>query len=122
MAGTVTLKESPFTGSVWERTLTYVLTTTSGGDEITLHVPISGILTSVICKVGEAAGITGTLTLAIDDNNDNEIFTVASLAESTTYSYEMYKTIYGGLTVGVNPSDDPTSSTWTITVTLRGLA
>jgi len=122
MAGTAVLTEPSFKEApVWERTIVYTLTTTSGGDEIKYVLPMNGILQKIICKVGAATGITGTLTLAIDDNGDNEIFTVAALAESTTYKYNVSEPIAGKMTIGVDPSDDPTGGTWTITVTLRGI-
>ena len=122
MAGTAVLTSPSFREApVWERIITYTLTTTSGSDEIKFALPMNGILQKIICKVGAAAGITGTLTLAIDDNGDNEIFSVSSLAESSTNVYNVSEPLTGQIDIGVNPSDDPTSGTWVIVVTLRGI-
>lgn len=106
---------------VWEIVLTYTLTTTSTGAEIKHALPINGILQKIICKSGAATGIAGTLVLAIDDNGDNEIFTAAGPAEGATSTWSVSEPVNGFIDVGVNPSDDPTAGTWTITVTLRGI-
>ncbi len=126
--GTVVLTSSvdrrnqePFIKPVWEQVMTYTLTSSSGGDEIKHSLPVNGILQKIIVKSGTAAGIGGTLTLAIDDNGDNEIFTSAGPAEGATSTFNVWEPVTGTIDVGVNPSDDPTSGTWTITVTLRGI-
>ena len=127
-AGTAVLTSSvdrrnlePHIKPTWEHVMTYTLTTSSGGDEIKVALPVNGILQKIIVKSGAAAGITGTLTLAIDDNGDNEIFTSAGPAEGATSTFNVWEPITGTIDIGVNPSDDPTSGTWTITVTLRGI-
>ena len=107
--------------NVWEIVATYVLTDTSGGDEIKASIPINGILQKIICKSGAATGIGGTLTLAIDDNGDNEIFTAAGPAETATSKWSVSEPVSGVIDVGVDPNDDPTDGTWTIVVTLRGI-
>ena len=113
--------QEPFIKPAWEHVLTYTLTTSSGGDEIKLALPVNGILQKIIVSSGAAAGITGTLTLAIDDNGDNEIFTSAGPAEGATSTFDVWEPVTGTIDIGVNPSDDPTSGTWTIIVTLRGV-
>ena len=128
MAGTVTAtsntieavarKESETT---WEVVLTYVLGTSSGADEIKFSLPVNGTLQKIIAKSGAASGITGTFTLAIDDNGDNEIFTASGPAEAATSKWSVNEPVSGVIDIGVNPSDDPTSGTWTITITLRGI-
>lgn len=127
MAGTVTFTrydrrtntQNMF--NVWEVVCTYVLTDTSGGDEIKAAVPLNGILQKIICASGAATGISGTLTLAIDDNGDNEIFTAEGPAEGAISTWNVSEPVSGIIDVGVDPSEDPTSGTWTITVTLRGI-
>lgn len=127
MAGTVTFtrtdrrSDSLDRFQVWEVVCTFVLTDTSGGDEIKAAVPINGILQKIIAKSGAATGITGTLTLAIDDNGDNEIFTASGPAEENTSTWNVSEPVSGVIDVGVDPSDDPTDGTWTIVVTLRGI-
>ena len=106
---------------VWEVVLTFTLTSTSGGDEIKVNLPVNGTLQKIIATSGAAAGITGTFTLAIDDNGDNEIFTASGPAEGATSLFSVSEPVSGIIVIGVNPSDDPTSGTWTITVTLRGI-
>ncbi len=127
-AGTVVLTSSvdrrnqePHIKPVWETVMTYTLTDSSGGDEIKHALPINGILQKIIVKSGAAAGITGKLVLAIDDTVDNEIFTSAGPAEGATSTFNVWEPVTGTIDIGVNPSDDPTSGTWTITVTLRGI-
>lgn len=127
MAGTVTFTQydrrtnTQNMFNVWEVVLTYVLTTTSGGDEIKAAVPLNGILQKIVCASGAATGIVGTLTLAIDDNGNNEIFTAEGPAEGATSTWSVSEPVSGVIDVGVDPSDDPTAGTWTITVTLRGI-
>lgn len=106
---------------VWERVITYVFSSTAGSDEVKQTIPINGILQKIIAKSGAATGITGTFTLAIDDNGDNEIFTAEGPAEGATSTWSVSEPVTGILDVGVNPNDDPTSGTWTIVVTLRGI-
>ena len=126
-AGTVVLtsvdrrSQEPDIAPVWEHVLTYTLTTSSTGAEITQALPINGILQKIIISNGAAAGITGTLTLGIDDNGDNEIFTSAGPAETATSTFNVWEPVTGTIDIGVNPNDDPTSGTWTIIVTLRGI-
>jgi len=106
---------------VWQKIITYVLTTTSGGDEIKQAIPLNGILQQIIAKSGAATGIVGTFTLAIDDSGDNEIFTAAGPAEGGTTVWDVYEPLAGVIDVGVDPNNDPTVGTWTITITLRGI-
>lgn len=120
MAGTSVLTESSFKEApVWERTITF---TFASGDtaEVKYALPMNGILQKIIAKCSGASGATVTATVAIDDNADNEIFTVASLAESTTYTYSVSEPIAGVMDIGVTPSTDPLSA-YTVTVYLRGI-
>lgn len=128
MAGTSSLTSSverrnvePIIKQIWERVITFTLTSSSGGDEIKEALPINGILRTIIAKSGTAAGIAGTFTLAIDDNGDNEIFTASGPAEGATSVWQVDLPVSGEIDIGVNPNDDPTSGTWTITITLRGI-
>ncbi len=128
MAGTVTVSSNTIakknrakTEDVWEVVLTYVLGTSSGGDEIKQAIALNGTLKKIIAKSGDATGISGTFTLAIDDNGNNEIFTASGPAEGATSVWNVSEAITGEMDIGVNPSDDPTSGTWTITITLRGI-
>lgn len=128
MAGTATVSSTVERRSdsldrrpVWERVITYVFSSTAGGDEVKQTIPINGILQKIIAKSGAATGITGTFTLAIDDNDDNEIFTASGPAEGATSTWNVSEPLTGVIDVGVDPSDDPTAGTWTIIVTLRGI-
>lgn len=122
MAGTVTRATPSFKDSpVWEEVITYVLTATSGGDAITQAIPLNGILQKIVVASGAATGITGTLTIAINDNGGNAIFpATAGPAEGATSTFSVWEPLSGVITVVIDPSDDPTSGTWTIVVTLRG--
>lgn len=120
MAGSAVLTEPAFRESpVWERTITY---TFASGDttEVKYALPMNGILQKIIVKCSGATGAVVTTTVAIDDNGDNEIWTVAALAESTTYTYSVSEPIAGVMDIGVLPSTDPLSA-YTVTVTLRGI-
>ncbi|MHC4121934.1 MAG: hypothetical protein ACYSSI_00040 [Planctomycetota bacterium] len=128
MAGTVSETSNTIAATnrkegedIWEVVLSYVLTSSSGGDEIKHALPVNGILQKIIATSGAATGITGTFTLAIDDNGDNEIFTASGPAEGATSTWNVAEPVSGTIDIGVNPNDDPTSGTWTITVTLRGI-
>ena len=106
---------------VWERIIVYTIDAGDGSTEVKQAIPLNGILQKIIAKSSAAAGITGTFTLAIDDNGDNEIFTASGPAETATSTWNVNESVTGVIDVGVNPNDDPTSGTWTITVTLRGI-
>ncbi len=120
-SNTITKVRTTEDDHVWEVVLTYVLTTSSTGAEIKASLPVNGILQKIIAKSGAATGITGTFTLAIDDNGDNEIFTASGPAETATSIWNVTEPVSGTIVIGVNPNDDPTGGTWTITVTLRGI-
>lgn len=109
-----TIMESP----VWEQVIVFSFVS---GDtaELKQAIPINGILQKIIAKCS-GAGAVVTATVAIDDNGDNEIFEVASLAESTTYTYNVSEPLTGIIDIGVLPSTDPTSA-YSVTVTLRGI-
>ena len=120
MAGTAALTEDSFKESpVWERKITY---TFASGDttEVKYALPMNGILQKIIVKCGACTGAVVTTTVAIDDNYDNEIWTVAALAESTTYTYSVSEPIAGVMDIGVLPSTDPLSA-FIVTVYLRGI-
>jgi len=107
--------------SVWEVVLTYTIEAGDGSAEVKYALPVNGILQKIIAKSGTAEGITGTFTLAIDDNGDNEIFTASGPAEGATSTWNVTEPVSGVIDIGVNPNDDPTSGSWTIVVTLRGI-
>jgi hypothetical protein len=120
MAGTVALTEPSFKEApVWERRITY---TFASGDtaEVKYALPMNGILQKIVVKCSGASGASVTATVAIDDNYDNEIWTVATLAESTTYTYSVSEPFAGVMDIGVTPSTDPLSA-YTVTVYLRGI-
>ena len=106
---------------VWEVVLTDVITAGDGSTEIKHTLPVNGILQKIVAVSGAATGITGTFTLAIDDNADNEIFSASGPAEGATSTWSVNEPVSGTIDIGINPNDDPTSGTWTITVTLRGI-
>lgn len=120
MAGTAVLTEPSFRESpVWERKITY---TFASGDttEVKYALPMNGILQKIIVKCSGASGAVVTATVSIDDNYDNAVWTVASLAESTTYTYSVSEPIAGVMDIGVLPNTDPLSA-YTVTVYLRGI-
>ncbi|GAG97988.1 unnamed protein product, partial [marine sediment metagenome] len=74
----------------------------------------------IIVKCGACSGANPTATVAIDDNADNEIWIVAAMAESTTYTYSASEPLTGVIDIGVLPSTDPLSA-YIVTVYLRGI-
>lgn len=117
MAGISSLKKTFMEAPIWERVITY---TFASGDaaEVKQAVPIGGILQKILVLV---TGAAVTATVAIDDNGDNEIFTVAALAVAATpYIYNVSEPLVGIMDVGVSPSGDP-GGAWVVTVTLRGI-
>lgn len=118
MAGTASLEKKTFLESpVWERVITY---TFASGDttEVKQAIPVAGILQKILVLV---TGAAVTATVAIDDNADNEIFSVAALAvAATAYTYNVSEPLVGIMDVGVVPSGDP-GAAWVVTVTLRGI-
>ncbi len=118
MAGSVSSRYSA-QGKVWESISIF---TFASGDtaEVKENIPLQGILQKIIVKCSAASGAVVTATVAIDDNADNEIFSVAALAESTTYSYNVSELMTGVMDVGVTPSTNPLSA-YTVTVYLRGI-
>ncbi len=120
MAGTAVLTESSFREApVWERKITF---TFASGDtaEVKYDLPMNGILQKIIVKCSGASGANPTATVAIDDNYDNEIFSVDTLAESTTFTYNVSEPLAGRMDIGVTPSTNPLSA-YTVTVYLRGI-
>ncbi len=129
MAGTATLTSSverrnkePNIKSIWERVMTFTLTDSSGGDAITHTLSnMNGRLRRITVESGTAAGIGGTLTLAINDNRGNPIFpATAGPAEEAASVFNVDEVLVGDIDVVVDPNDDPTSGTWAIVVTLQG--
>ncbi len=109
---------------VWEKTVTFTIDSNDGSAKLTKAVSVNGILQKIVAVSGTAAGITGTFTLSIDDNSDNEIFTAATPvtpAEGAVSTFNVNEPVSGDIDVGINPNDDPTSGSWTITITLRGI-
>lgn len=104
---------------VWERVLTFIFASGDSTEE-KLAINLNGLLQKIIVKCSGASGASVTATVAVDDNGDNEIFTVAALAESTTYAYNVNEPLSESIDVGVLPSTDPLSA-YTVMVTLRGV-
>ena len=120
MAGTSSLEKVFVEGPVWERVITYTFASGDTG-EVKQAVPFgSGILQKITCKPAAKTGTARTVTLAIDDNSDYEIFSVATLAEATLYQYNVSEPLVGVIDVGILPSGDPAAA-WTIVVVLRGI-
>ena len=109
---------------VWEKVITFTIDAGDGSAKTAQAVEINGILQKIVAVSGAATGIAGTFTLSIDDNSDNEIFTAATPstpAEGATSTFNLSEPLSGTVDVSINPNDDPTSGSWTITITLRGI-
>ena len=106
---------------VWERIITFTIDAGDGNAKLTQAVPVNGILQKIIVTSGTANSISGTFTLSIDDNGNNEIFTASGPAEEGTSTFNVTEPVTGSIDVGIDPNDDPGSGSWVITVTLRGI-
>jgi hypothetical protein len=106
---------------VWERIITFTIDAGDGSAKTAQAVPLNGIIQKIIATSGTATGITGTFTLSIEDNGDNEIFTASGPAEGATSTWSATEPVTGIIDVYIDPNDDPTSGSWTITITLRGI-
>ncbi len=104
---------------VWERVLTFSFVS-GQADATTLTVPINGILQTLHAKRSGAGGAAVTATVAINDNNDNAVFSQAGLAESGTSKFSMSEPLAGKIDFVVTPNTDPLSA-YTVTLYLRGI-
>lgn len=120
MAGTAVLTEPSFRESpVWERTITFTFASGDTG-EVKFPLPMNGILQKIIVKAGTSGSANPTITVAIDDNADNEIFSVDTLTEGSTNIYNVSEPLTGVIDIGVLPSTDPLAA-YTAIVYLRGI-
>jgi len=123
-AGTYTVTETPEVlthlrrYTVWERVVTFAIVDddTTG----TATIPINGILQKIIVKVSNFADAAVTPDFSLTDNGDNTIFSVTTLAESTTYVYNVHEPLVNEVNL-VLAFEDPGAGGGTITVTLRGV-
>ncbi len=106
---------------IWKREVTFTVETGGGSTELSHTVNANGMLRDATISVGAAAGITGTVNVDFDDSDGIEFDTNATLGEGS----ETVVTFSGGkpvtdFIIRLDPSDDPTSGDWTITVVCRG--
>ena len=106
---------------VWERVVTFTIDAGDGSTKTAHEVNINGILQKITSSSGAAAGISGTFVLSLEDNNSDEIFTASGPDEAHSSTWSVTEPLAGTTKVYINPNDDPTSGSWTITVTLRGI-
>ena len=104
---------------VWKKKLTFSFVSGNTAEE-KITVPINGLWQKIIAKCSSADAVGLTATVAVDDSEGNEVFKVDSLAESTTYSYNINESLAGEIVIGVLPSANPESN-YTVTVYLRGV-
>ncbi len=104
---------------VWKEVLTFSFVSGDTAEQ-KITVPVNGLLQKIIAKCSGASGASVTATVAIDDSSDNEIFSVATLAESTTYPYNVSEPLHGNIVIGVTPSTNPLSD-YSVTIYLRGV-
>lgn len=106
---------------VWETKTVFTIDAGDGSTELTEEVEVNGRLTDLVIVVGAAAGITGTVDIDFDDADDNEFDANAGLAEGSTTIPASIDQPVNNFKIRCNPSDDPTSGSWTITVYAKGL-
>ena len=115
--------DEPHIKKVWEYEVTFIVEADGGATELSHTLPVNGMLREMVIEVGAAVGITGTVNVDFDDSNGVEFDTNATLGELSETTVTMNSgngKPVNNFTIRVNPSDDPTSGTWTITVTCRG--
>lgn len=113
--------QEPHTKPVWKAQIIYTIDAGDGSTEITSSLPKYGLAQMITAESGTAAGIVGTFTLAIDNDDDIEVFSQSGPAEGAASVWDVNIPLCGTTDIRVNPSDDPTSGSWTITVTLWGI-
>ena len=106
---------------VWEKKIVYTINAGDGSTKTSQAVEVNGLLKKITAKSSAAAGITGTFTLSIEDSNDDEMFTASGPAEGAVDKWSVDEPLSGVVDVYIDPNDDPTTGSWTITVTLRGV-
>lgn len=113
------MENSIYEGPIWDRTLVFSFSTGDTAEKQQV-IGLNGLLRKIIVKRSGASGAVVTATVAIDDKDGNERFTVADLAESLTSPYSVSEPLTGDVTVGVTPSTNPLSD-YTVTVYLWGV-
>ena len=106
---------------VWETKTVFSIDAGDGSVELTEEVEINGTLKNIVIVVGAATGIVGTVDVDFDDADDNEFDANVALAEGSTTIPGSIDQPVNNFKIRVNPSDDPTSGTWTITVYAKGI-
>lgn len=107
---------------IWETVSVFTVSVGSGHAEITEEIDVEGTLKDLAIVVGAAAGITGTVEVDFDDNNDVEFDSNAGLGEVSTTTPTIDKVVKG-FKIRVDPSAEPIGAgeTWTITVYAKGI-
>ncbi len=112
----IALEKNP----VWKQVTTFIVEAGGGHAEISKTIQINGILLDATIEVGSAAGISGTANVDFDDSSGVEFSANATLAEGSETVLAFFKAVTD-FAIRVDVSAAPTSSTWTITVTTRGI-
>ena len=106
---------------VWETVTVFTIDAGDGSAELTEEVEINGRLMDLRIVVGVAAGISGTVDIDFDDADDNEFDANAGLTEESTTVPSNIDQLVNNFKIRCNPSDDPGSGSWLITVYAKGL-
>jgi hypothetical protein len=106
---------------VWETQTVFTIAAGDGSAELTEEVRINGRLMDLSIVVGAATGIVGTVDIDFDDRQDVEFDANAGLAEGSTTIPSSIDILVNNFKIRCNPSDDPTSGSWVVTVLAKGL-
>jgi len=106
---------------VWETKTVFTIDAGDGSAELTEEVEINGRLMDLRIVVGAAAGIEGTVDIDFDDADDNEFDANVGLTESSTTVPANIDQPVNNFKIRCNPSDDPGSGSWLITIFAKGL-
>lgn len=106
---------------VWRTKTVFTINAGDGHAEITEEVEINGRIQDIVIVVGAAPGISGTVNVDFDDADDVEFDANASLAEGSQTISSVTDQIVNNFKIRCDPSDDPTSGSWTITVYVKGI-
>ena len=112
---TDTLNQHP----IWERVITFTFADNIW-DATTHNLEINGILQKLVIAVGTTGSGNPTTTVAINDNADVELFTVAGLAEGSDTLYSLNEPLSGTTDIVVTPSTDPLGD-YSVIIYLRGI-
>ena len=104
---------------VWEMVVTATFDTDDTTD-VSLAIPFNGIIRDIVLAVPNTTNAI-TTQLQIQDNGDNVVFDTGELAENSTYTFSVDKSLSGTIDVVIGVSGAVGASGSIIVATIRGI-